>query len=96
MGHDVVWDDAIAEQKHVSEWLDWYERAGLDPIAFESKTPTIKRHWQLIEEMKHRRPETTIVLMGDHVTGFPEESLEKSSVDYVLTGGDFDFSYAIW
>ncbi|MHB8355877.1 MAG: B12-binding domain-containing radical SAM protein [Vulcanimicrobiaceae bacterium] len=92
MGHDVVWDDAIAERKSESEWLHWYEHAGLDLIAFESKTPTIKRHWALIEKMKALRPETLVVLMGDHVTGFPEESLERSSVDYVLTGGDFDFS----
>jgi len=92
MGHDVVWDDAIAEQRSEAEWLTWYESAGLDLIAFESKTPTIKKHWRLIEEMKRRRPETIIVLMGDHVTGFPHESLEQSAVDYVLTGGDFDFS----
>ena len=92
MGHEVVWDDAIAEQKSESEWLAWYERAGLDLIAFESKTPTIKKHWRLIEEMKRRSPHTLVVLMGDHVTGFPEESLEHSPVDYVLTGGDFDFA----
>lgn len=92
MGHEVVWDDAIAEQKNESEWLRWYESAGLDLIAFESKTPTIKKHWRLIEEMKRRSPQTIVVLMGDHVTGFPEESLQNSPVDYVLTGGDFDFS----
>lgn len=92
MGHEVVWDDAIAEQKSESEWLRWYENAGLDLVAFESKTPTIKKHWRLIEEMKRRSPKTIVVLMGDHVTSFPEESLDQSPVDYVLTGGDFDFS----
>jgi anaerobic magnesium-protoporphyrin IX monomethyl ester cyclase len=91
-GHEVVWDDAIAEQKSEAEWLAWYENAGLDLIAFESKTPTIKKHWRLIEEMKRRSPRTIVVLMGDHVTSFPEESLKNSPVDYVLTGGDFDFS----
>ncbi|MHB8140337.1 MAG: B12-binding domain-containing radical SAM protein [Vulcanimicrobiaceae bacterium] len=92
MGHDVVWDDAIAEQKSEADWLAWFERAGLDLIALESKTPTIKRHWRLIEEMKARSPKTLVVLMGDHVTGYPEESLEQSSADFVMTGGDFDFS----
>ena len=29
--------------------------------------------------------------MGDHVTALPQESLENSRVDYVLTGGDYDF-----
>ena len=32
-----------------------------------------------------------IVLMGDHVTTLSEESFDNSPVDYVLTGGDYDF-----
>src|SRR5205807_622010 len=28
---------------------------------------------------------------GDHLTAFPEESLENAPVDYVITGGDYDF-----
>lgn len=91
MGHEVVWDDAIAEQKSEAEWLVWFAGARLDLIALESKTPTIKKHWRLIEKMKALCPSTIVVLMGDHVTGFPEESLESCPVDYVLTGGDFDF-----
>ncbi len=31
------------------------------------------------------------VLFGDHVTALPEESFHNSQVDYVLTGGDYDF-----
>jgi radical SAM superfamily enzyme YgiQ (UPF0313 family) len=31
------------------------------------------------------------VLVGDHVTALPRESMENSKVDYVLTGGDYDF-----
>jgi anaerobic magnesium-protoporphyrin IX monomethyl ester cyclase len=92
MGHDVVWDDGIAEQKTEAEWLRWFAGAGLDLIALESKTPTIKKHWRLIEQMKKLSPATLVVLLGDHVTGFPEESLERAPVDFVLTGGDFDFS----
>jgi radical SAM superfamily enzyme YgiQ (UPF0313 family) len=29
--------------------------------------------------------------MGDHVTALPLESFEKSEVDFVITGGDYDF-----
>jgi len=32
-----------------------------------------------------------IVLFGDHVTALPEESFQHSQVDFVLTGGDYDF-----
>ncbi|MBI2009763.1 MAG: hypothetical protein HYS86_01155, partial [Candidatus Chisholmbacteria bacterium] len=52
------------------------------------KTPTIKKYWKIIDHMKKMRPDILVVLMGDHVTAFPQESLEKSQVDYVLTGGE--------
>lgn len=29
--------------------------------------------------------------MGDHVTALPEESMQNSPVDFVITGGDYDF-----
>ncbi len=32
-----------------------------------------------------------IVLFGDHVTALPEESFQNSKVDFILTGGDYDF-----
>jgi radical SAM superfamily enzyme YgiQ (UPF0313 family) len=31
------------------------------------------------------------VLYGDHVTALPEESFQNSDVDFILTGGDYDF-----
>src|SRR3989338_4791269 len=91
-GYEVVWDDAIAEQKSYGEWLEWYKKSDIQLIAIESKTPTIKKYWSIIYDMKNFRPDITVVLMGDHVTAFPEESLEKSPDDYVMTGGNFDLS----
>ncbi|MBI3558997.1 radical SAM protein, partial [Candidatus Gottesmanbacteria bacterium] len=32
-----------------------------------------------------------IVLVGDHVTVLPKESLKNCQVDYILTGGNYDF-----
>lgn len=32
-----------------------------------------------------------IILVGDHVSYLPQESFEKSKVDYIITGGDYDF-----
>jgi radical SAM superfamily enzyme YgiQ (UPF0313 family) len=37
----------------------------------------------------HQSPIT--VLMGDHVTALPEETMEKCPVDFIITGGDYDF-----
>lgn len=96
MGHNVFWDDAIAQRITYSQWLDRLKKFQPDLIFIESKTPTIKRHWLIISEIKAIFTKTkkwrpTIALMGDHVTALPQESLENSPVDYVLTGGDYDF-----
>jgi radical SAM superfamily enzyme YgiQ (UPF0313 family) len=32
-----------------------------------------------------------IVMVGDHVTQDPKETMESCKVDYILTGGDYDF-----
>ncbi len=35
-----------------------------------------------------------IVMLGDHVTHLPRETMEAAPVDYVVCGGDFDFALA--
>jgi len=91
-GYDVMWDDGIAEELSPEDWLERLKKFKPDLVAFESKTPVIKRHWKLINEvMKKELPDTTIILFGDHVTAMPEESMKNSAVDFVLTGGDYDF-----
>ncbi|MFH1037064.1 MAG: radical SAM protein [PVC group bacterium] len=94
-GHEVLWNDCLAEGICREEYFKLLEREKPDLIIFETKTPVIKEHWQLIDEIKrlpftaHRSPLT--VLLGDHVTALPEESMQNSQVDFVLTGGDYDF-----
>jgi radical SAM superfamily enzyme YgiQ (UPF0313 family) len=51
----------------------------------------IKQHWKIIDRLKEKFPKMKIAIMGDHVTSFPEETMENSRTDYVLTGGDYDF-----
>ena len=98
--------DGIAERWSYTEWLDRIKKEDPDVIAMETKTPVIKQHWKIIDELKKLRtpnsPSGTssplgtrgklrTVLFGDHVTALPEESFHNSQVDYVLTGGDYDF-----
>lgn len=91
-GFEVVWDDGIAEGLSHGQWLDRVKRERPELIAIETKNPVVKRHWRIIAELKKTAswPLKT-VLMGDHVTALPEESMNNSPVDYVLTGGDYDF-----
>lgn len=90
-GHEVAWLDGIA-----NEWTpEHFEQQLIDfqpqIVMLETKTPVVKRHWHYIGKLKERLPEVIVVLVGDHVTALPEESFAQAPVDYVLTGGDYDF-----
>lgn len=93
VGHQVIWNDCIAEGWEYDKFLNFVQQEKPDLIAMETKTPVIKQHWKIIEDLKLRtkNSELKIVLFGDHVTALPEESFQNSKVDYVLTGGDYDF-----
>jgi len=95
-GHQVFWDDGIAEELSYSQWQERVIKEKPDIIAIETKTPVIKRHWKIINDLKEKSLglkdwQPKIVLMGDHITSLPKESMESCRVDYVLTGGDYDF-----
>lgn len=90
-GYEVVWDDGIAEEKSYGQWLSGLKANNPGLVVIETKTPVVKRHWRIIEDVKEVVPEAKVVLVGDHVTALPRESMENSKVDYVLTGGDYDF-----
>lgn len=93
-GFDVMWDDGIAEGLSYNEWLSRLKKEKPDIVAIETKTPVVKRHWKIISDIKklyESNPPIT-VLMGDHVTALPEESILNSEADFIITGGDYDFS----
>jgi radical SAM superfamily enzyme YgiQ (UPF0313 family) len=91
-GYDVFWDDAIARRQTYTEWKNRILSEKPSIIAIEAKTPVIKQYRNIINDIKQTLPETKIVLMGDHVTALPMESFENCKTDYVITGGDYDFS----
>ncbi len=71
--------------------MNFYSKQKPDLISIETKTPVIKQHWRIINKLKEIHPKGLIVLIGDHVTALPLESMQKCQVDYVITGGDYDF-----
>lgn len=91
-GYEVVWLDGVTEGQTYDEWEKELKEFGPDLIVIETKTPVVKKHWSIVDILKEKLPNSKIVLMGDHVTALPEESFEKCGVDYVITGGDYDFS----
>ncbi|MDO8517228.1 MAG: radical SAM protein [Nanoarchaeota archaeon] len=90
-GNEVKWIDCIAEKINKENFFEEIEREKPELFIFETKTPVIKQHWNLINEIKEKFPELKIAVLGDHVTSFPEETMKNSKADFVLTGGDFDF-----
>ena len=91
-GYDVLWLDGIAEELSPEEFDRRLSAFSPDYVVFETKTPVVKRHWKWISEHKGtHKPQTRYVLVGDHVTAMPDETMENSPVDFVLTGGDWDF-----
>ncbi len=90
-GYQAVWMDGIAEKKKYAEWLEELKSKNPDILLMETKTPVIKKHWEIVNEIKKILPQTKIVLVGDHVTWNPKETMDACAVDYILTGGDYDF-----
>ncbi len=90
-GYDVIYNDSIAE------FMNWesYEKLLIeekpDLIAIETKTPVVRQIWRIEAKIKEILPNVKTVIMGDHVTAFPLETMQNSTFDYVITGGDFDF-----
>ncbi|MEK7849684.1 MAG: radical SAM protein [Candidatus Omnitrophota bacterium] len=93
-GHEVFWIDGIAEGLSYADFLKRITDMKPDIIAMETKTPVVKQHWRIINDFKKLSTinyKLLTVLFGDHVTALPQESFDNSKVDFVLTGGDYDF-----
>jgi anaerobic magnesium-protoporphyrin IX monomethyl ester cyclase len=91
-GYDVLWKDCVAEEWDYDLFVKYLEKEKPELVAFETKTPVIRRHWEIVNSLKEKFKDIDFVIMGDHVTVFPDETLKNSKIDYVLTGGDYDFS----
>ena len=85
-GHEVLFLDGIAAELSPEEFERRLADFRPDLVVLETKTPVVKRHWAWIDAHAYRT-----VLVGDHVTALPEESMRSCTVDYILTGGDWDF-----
>ena len=51
-GHNVIWNDCIAEKWNYEKFLNFYNEQKPDLISIETKTPVIKQHWKIINKLK--------------------------------------------
>ena len=92
-GHEVLFLDGIAAELAEDEFNARLAAFAPDYVVIETKTPVVKRHWKWIADYSAAQGDGRVktVLVGDHVTAMPEESMAMCPVDYILTGGDWDF-----
>ena len=93
-GHEVIWNDAIAREWTYGQFIDFFRKEDFDLIMLETKAPVLKMHWKIVDELKEINPRTFVVMVGDHVTAFPDETMNNCAVDFILTGGNYDFLLA--
>jgi anaerobic magnesium-protoporphyrin IX monomethyl ester cyclase len=91
-GHEVVWNDCIAEHKDWGQFLRLLRDFQPEVVAMETKSPVVRQHWDLVDRIKAEVPGVRCVLFGDHIAGNPDETMEHSRTDFCITGGDYDFS----
>lgn len=90
-GYKVSFFDSVARNTVSAKWLDFISETKPDMIFLEAKTYNINYYYDVIDSIKKILPATTVVLAGAHVCALPLDAFEKSSVDYVLGSGDYDF-----
>lgn len=91
-GFESHWLDCITQGVDEDGFWKALEDARPDILAMETKTPVVEQHWELTRKIKERFPEMKVVLMGDHVTALPEETMQRSPADFAIAGGHYDFS----
>ena len=85
-GHEVLFLDGIAAELSEAAFESRLAAFRPDWVVLETKTPVVKRHWRWIDAHDYR-----CILVGDHVTALPEESMAACRAAAILTGGDWDF-----
>ena len=85
-GHEVLFLDGIAAELSPEAFDAQLAAFRPDYVVLETKTPVIKRHWKWIADHGYKA-----ILVGDHVTALPEESIAKPGVWAVIPGGDWDY-----
>ncbi len=92
-GYNVHFLDAMSENISTIKWFDIIKQREPDIILLVPSTPIINYYYDVINSIKSKSNDIIVVLAGQHVSALPNEAFEKSNVDYVLTGCDYDLIF---
>jgi len=85
-GHEVQAIDAFPLDLSEEEFWQQVKRIAPEVMVVETSTPTFQRDLSLLKKIK-KTIDPLIVLVGPHVSTFPEETLRRyQQVDYVVAG----------
>ena len=85
-GHEVLFLDGIAGEMSEADFEARLADFQPDYVVIETKTPVVKRHWVWIAAHDYK-----VIMVGDHVTALPDESVGKKGVWAIVPGGDWDY-----
>ncbi|MDD5066052.1 MAG: radical SAM protein [bacterium] len=89
-GHQVLYLDGINSRMSPALFEASVLKFKPDFAVMETKAPMVRAHWEYIGLLKEKLEETNFILIGDHVSFYPEESIRNSKADYVIRGSDYD------
>lgn len=90
-GYETKWMDGIAAEQSFEDWMKELKEFKADVLMIETKSPVVKKHWKVVDKIKKALPKLKVVLVGDHISFMPQETMDNCTVDYLITGGDYDF-----
>jgi len=81
-GHDIMFLDAQAEQKPLSDVVRVVPR--FDAVAISTSTMSFLEDAETLRELKQVHPQLATIVFGSHPTFMPEYSLAQDSVDIIV------------
>jgi len=93
-GCEVAWMDGISAGKSPKAFDAALGEFNPDLAVLETKVTMLRAHWKYVDGLKTRFPGLKVVVVGDHVSFFPEETMKSCQADFVATGGDYDVAIA--
>ena len=91
-GHDVLFYDCPAENITKDQLLEKLKAASPAMIVLDTSTPSIHSDLSISREIKELLPQSSIFLVGTHVSALPEEVLLSAPFITGIAAGEYDLT----
>lgn len=91
-GFEVDLVDAPAEGLSLEAVLEIADNLQPGLVVIDTSTPSIQNDLRVAEAIQQHLPQTTIMMVGPHVTAQPEETLKASGAVRAVARGEYDYT----